>query len=295
METQYVMKRLRFFFVLCLVAATLGIPLIRRAILPEDTALYVYSVGQGDSILLRTGDIDILIDGGPDNTILQELGNTRPAWDRTIEVVVLTHAHDDHLQGLLEVLRRYTVGLVIMPDISHESRSFQEFLELLDERSVLVRNASSGQRILIDDVVLSIIAPDEMLRDQGMRNLNNGSVVMHADIHGHAVLLTGDIEEPAERHLIRVTPPQLLSADIMQAPHHGSKTSSTEDFISMVDPTVAFASAGEGNRYGHPSLEVMERYAFWGIRLLRTDVAGTIRFTFPRDRGSIMIQCELGC
>lgn len=289
------MKQLRYLVFLCLVVATLSLPLVRRAVLSEDTVLYVFSVGQGDSILLRRGDIDVLIDGGPDNSVLHELGNVRPAWDRTIEVVVLTHAHDDHLQGLHEVIKRYTVGLVIMPDIPHESRSFQEFLEILNEQNIDVRSASSGQRILIDDIVLSIIAPDGILRNQGMRNLNNGSVVIHVDIHGHTVLLTGDIEEPAERHLMRVTSPNFLSADIMQAPHHGSKTSSTEDFITMVRPTVAFASVGEGNRYGHPSLEVIERYAFLGIRLLRTDVSGTIQFTFPRDKDSITIRCELGC
>jgi competence protein ComEC len=289
------MKRFRYLVCLCLVAAALSLPLVRRATLPEDTALYVYSVGQGDSLLLRTGDVDVLIDGGPDNTVLQELGNVRPAWDRTIEVVVLTHAHDDHLQGLLEVFRRYTVGLVVMPDIPHESQSFQKFLELLDEQNIPVKAATSGQRIRIDDVVLSVIAPDETLRDQGMRNLNNGSVVIHADIHGHTALLTGDIEASAERHLMRVTPPHLLSADIMQAPHHGSNTSSSEDFITMVGPAVAFASVGERNRYGHPSPEVVERYAFLGIRLLRTDTAGTIRFTFPRGAGSVTIQCELGC
>ncbi|TSC71825.1 MAG: competence protein ComEC [Parcubacteria group bacterium Gr01-1014_38] len=263
----------------------------------KGTSLHVLDIGQGDSILLRSGDVDVLVDGGPDATVLQRLSEIRPVLDRKLDVLVLTHPQRDHLAGLLTVLEREDVGLVLLPELNSESELFRSFVSELKKRRVPVRFARTGQQLEGRSFTLTVLAPDSRLRELARKNLNNGSVVLRADVREgggiegrFSALLTGDIERPAELHLVQRWSP-LLDVDVLKIPHHGSRTSTSERLLRAVTPQLALVSAGRKNQYGHPAPAVLARLK--GTALLRTDLHGTISLTTRDSR--LTLSCSLGC
>lgn len=254
-------------------------------------SLHVLDVGQGDAILLRAGNADILVDGGPDASVLSRLGAVRPSRDRTIEVLVLTHPQEDHLRGLLDVLSRERVGLVLLPNLPARSETFRTFVRLLQEKGVSVRAAHAGQRLTVGALSLRVLAPDVELLRRGAANANAASVVLRGSARTFSFLLTGDIEAPTEEYLRRRSP-AALRADILKVPHHGSKTSSFPGFLRAVRPRMSIVSVGAQNRYGHPHESVVRRYP--KNALLRTDRAGTVSLT-EREDGVLTLRCAASC
>lgn len=278
--------------ILILVGAVSGALLFAHA-RGTETALHILDVGQGDAMLVRHGSVDILIDGGPDATLLERLGEVRPFWDRRVDIVVLTHPQQDHLRGLLDVIEREKVGLVLLPRLAATSATFRRFVELLHARQVPVRAAARGQTIRYKDLSLTVLAPDATLRARAERNLNMGSVVVRVGTPSFRALLTGDIEAPTEQYLRNLRPASLLHAEVLKVPHHGSKTSSASSFLRAVHPQLAVISVGKGNRYGHPHPSILARYR--GTPVLRTDVSGTISVTSRGAAHSVRLRCSRGC
>lgn len=263
----------------------------------QGTGLHVLDIGQGDSILLRSGDVDVLVDGGPDATVLQRLSEIRPARDRKLDVLVLTHPQRDHLAGLLTVLEREDVGLVLLPELNNASDLFRSFVAEVQKRDVPVRFARTGQQLEGKSFTLTVLAPDARLREMARKNLNNGSVVLRADVREgggiggrFSALLTGDIERVAELHLARRWA-HLLDVDVLKVAHHGSRTSTSERFLRVTKPQLALVSAGKGNQYGHPTPTVLSRLR--NIALLRTDLSGTLSLS-ARD-GRLEVSCSKSC
>lgn len=263
----------------------------------QAVALHVLDVGQGDAILLRSGSTDVLVDGGPDATVVQRLGAVRPAWDRQIEVLVLTHPDRDHVGGLLPALEREAVGLVLLPEIPSASEHFRAFLSSLQGQGVPIRFARAGQRLRIGNLHLTVLAPDAQMLELAERKPNHGSVVLRVDVfrprdgrRAFSALLTGDIERPTEHHLVRRWG-ALLDVDVLKVPHHGSRTSSSLRFLRATSPSLAIVSVGTGNRFGHPHEAVSRRFA--PRSLLRTDTHGTLSLT--ARGGSTALSCTRGC
>lgn len=289
--------RVRLVLFLLLVTVIAGAILLARTSERQRVELHVLDIGQGDAILLRSGDSDILVDGGPDTAVLQQLSVVRPLRDRTLDVLVLTHPQRDHLAGLLSLLEREEVGLVMLPEIASETEMFRAFVGELKHRRVPVRFARAGQRLTAGPLTLTVLAPDAPLRELARTNPNNGSVVLRVDARAEegtssafSALLTGDIERIAEQHLVERFS-RLLDVDVLKVAHHGSRTSSSSRFLRAATPQLALVSAGKGNSYGHPAPAVLARLN--DIVLLRTDSHGTL--SLRAERGHLLLSCTRGC
>lgn len=238
--------------------------------------VYFFDVGQGDAIFIDSPNGNqVLIDGGPDASVLAKLGEAMPFWDRSIDLIILTHPHADHLDGLLEVLKRYDVQTVIETGVNHSIPEYAEWQQLLKEKNVKVVIAQKGQRIKLSDLAyLDILAPFKDFEGQSPKNIHDSMIVSELFYGSTTALLMGDAERPLEYQLI--SEGINLKADILKAGHHGSKTSSLETFLKAVSPRYAVISVGKKNRYGHPYQEVLDRLSAIGARIFRTDLNGDI-------------------
>jgi competence protein ComEC len=235
-------------------------------------------VGQGDAIFVETpGGVQILIDGGPEGSaLLSELGCHMPFWDRTLNLVVLTHPDADHLSGLIPALERYGVRAVVARALPHETDLVAAWEKALANEenggATLVRGEAGARLTLSDGVTLEILHPGAELIEGSDADSNNNSVVLRLTYGDVAFLLPGDVEAEVEGELVRSG--AYLRSTVLKVPHHGSKTSSSLPFLDAVRPQVAVISVGQGNKFGHPSEEVLERLE--GTLVFRTDHNGTV-------------------
>jgi len=245
----------------------------------DDLRVSFLEVGEGDAVLVQKGSRQVLVDGGPSpRAITLGLGGRMPFWDRTIDVVVLTHPHQDHLAGLVEVLRRYRVGQVLCPGADYSSPTFDEWVKVIDEKGISPVPAVSGQRIdLGEGVNIDVLLPGEPLTGTDS-DVDNSSTVLRVSYGKVSFLLTADIMEEAERELVRERAG--VRTTILKAAHHGSETSSKPGFLAAAEPQAVIISCGAGNRFGHPDDEVVARLeATVGTeQVYRTDERGTIDF-----------------
>jgi len=244
-------------------------------------------VGQGDAILIQTpSHQQILIDGGPDpEAISLWLGEKLPFWDKSLDLVVLTHAEDDHLVGLVEVLHSYKVGQVLEPGLEHDTPAYEEWLRLIDEKDIERTIAKAGQQIeLGDGIRIEVLHPQEDLLQGTDSDTNNNSVVLRLVWKEVSFLLAGDIYEEAEREILYRG--YKLSSTVLKVAHHGSANSTSGQFLAAVDPQVAVISVGEDNLFGHPDKETMDRLGerLGEDKIYLTSQDGTITFTTDGQR-----------
>jgi competence protein ComEC len=236
-----------------------------------------FDVGQGDAILIETPQRhQILIDGGPSSKIIEKLTREIPFWDRSIDLIILTHPEKDHLTGLLEVLKRYKVENILWTGIVRNIPEYKEWLNLLEKEKANVKIARAGQKIFCKNCQwkIEIFYPFESLGGIEFEDSNNTSIVSKLIFGNSSFLFTGDIYRDVEESLTLT--PFDLSSKVLKVAHHGSKTSSSEKFLENVSPEIAIISVGE-NKYGHPNKEVLETLKRYGIKVLRTDREGDIK------------------
>lgn len=245
---------------------------------PRDLIVFL-DVGQGDSTLIQNGDTQILIDGGPDRSVLYELPKYMPFFDRKIEYLILTHPHDDHLVGLLHVLENYEVGEVLYYPVCYTNANY----ETLISNSVKKRIVSAGKTIRLDSLDINIIWPIEtiLVSEDCYKpfdnNINNDSLVLDIQYKSYKFLLMGDAEEEVEENLLSRVP-SLSKYDVLKAGHHCSKTSTSETFLKMVSPAYAICPCGYKNKFGHPSSETLDLFSKYGVQYMITYTAGNIVF-----------------
>ncbi len=242
-----------------------------------------FDMGQGDSIFIETGQgHQILIDGGPGGErILEKLSGEMPFWDRSIDLVILTHPDYDHLRGLLDVLDRYKVENILWTGVKRETKTFEKWLEKTEVEGANIFIAKTGQRIKAGKAQIYILHPFWSLEGEMFeRSSNDSSVVAKLLFGQNTFLFTGDISRKVEEDLlVRSALPVSLAAEVLKISHHGSKTANSREFFEVLQPEIAVISCGKDNKYGHPQLEVLSNLREFGITILRTDELGDIKIT----------------
>lgn len=254
--------------------------LIWYAVAAEDRSGFLtvafLDVGQGDAIFIEspTGT-QILIDGGPDKSVLRELGKVMPFYDRTIDMLIVSNSDRDHFAGFLDVLRSYKVAAVMEPGTAGASAEYKIFGEEVAREQATTLLARRGQKVdLGGGAAVEILFPD---RDVEGVDTNDGSIVAKLTYGATSFLLTGDTTSAVEEYLAQLDGKR-LDTDVLKVGHHGSKTSTSEALLGFASPAIAVISAGRENRYGHPHKEVLERLARFEVETLGTYERGTIVF-----------------
>lgn len=243
----------------------------------------ILDIGQGDAILVESSAGGrLLVDGGPDpDRLLVALDRRIPPWDRRIDTVILSHPHEDHVAGLVLLLKRYEVRTVLEVGMLGPGPGYRAWTEALD--ALLARGApararvGTGHRIRVDEVDLRVLWPPvdrvpETPPDGGT-GINNVSVVLAGSVGERRFLLMGDVEEEIDPELVAAGLPRV---DLLKVAHHGSRTATTQAFVDAVRPRIAVASAGMDNPYGHPTRQTLDRLVAVGARVLRTDRDGSV-------------------
>ena len=252
-----------------------------------------FDVGQGDSIFIETPQRhQILIDGGPSSVVLEKLGKEIPFFDKTIDLIILTHPERDHISGLIEVLKRYEVENILWTGAIRNTSEYQEWIKLIREEKAKIFIAKSGQKIICPagkegrkGEYMEILHPLESLEGREFKNdSNDTSIVIKLVFDKESFLFTGDISAKTEENLKAAN--FLLKSDILKVAHHGSRYSSSDYFLESVLPKIAVIQVGK-NSYGHPSEETLSRLEKFGIKILRTDLDGDIKIVSDGEKYEI--------
>jgi competence protein ComEC len=292
------------FIVTALLVATFPFVPTRASARLESTIL---DVGQGDSIfLVSPHGKTMLIDGGgafrgfPGR---EEHTGTDPGeeavspylWARgfkKIDVIALTHAHQDHLGGLTAILENFKVGeLWIGREVN--SRALAQLEAVATQHGTQIKHETRGQTFEWDGVQGQFLWPEIAASEIAPSAKNNDSLVLRLKFGDRTLLFPGDAEKAVERLMLSKNDEATIHADILKVGHHGSKNSTTPAFLSAVNPQIAIISSGEGNPYGHPSPEALDRLETAGVRTLRTDTNGAIRIL--TDGKQIEVSCFVAC
>lgn len=237
-------------------------------------------IGQGDASLITFPNGEqMLVDCSPDARILEALGRVMDFRDHTIEYMVITHPHQDHDGGCVDVLKRYEVKQVFYTGYKKETDAYLGvFFEAVREEPAVSTQINSENTLTIASTTLHFLYPDAPLGDPtrpSTENANNTSLVFQLQYGNEKALFMGDAETEEESYLIQKYSSG-LDSDFLKAGHHGSQTSSGDDFLRLVTPTFASISSGKGNSYGHPSLRTLKRFERAGTKIWRTDEKGDI-------------------
>ncbi len=240
-------------------------------------------VGQGDAIFIESpSGIQMLIDGGFGKSVLEELSSVIGFEDRSIDVVLATHPDADHIGGLSFVLDRFDVGVYVSTPLESETLVYKRLEESLLNEEGMIR--LWGKRGMFFDmgegVIVTLLYPSDFY---SYKDANDSSIIVRIS-HGEMdFLLMGDASVEVEDALISYND-TLLASEVLKLGHHGSRTSTSSQFLDVVKPLYAVISAGKDNRYGHPHSEVMDRLYQYGANILKTYEYGTIIFVSDGEK-----------
>lgn len=243
----------------------------------ENLKIHFIDVGQGDSILIEdAGGKNILIDGGDraDQIAAGIINYLKNQKVEKLDYIISTHPHADHIGGLVDIIDSFEVGSVLDSGKIHTSKTYENYLIKIDQENIDFKTPRQGDKIKIGESELIFLHPDHKLENY---DLNNSSLVFVLKFGEQNFLFTGDIEEKVERELLAENPK--LKVNLIKVPHHGSKTSSSVNWIKNLDPDLAVIQVGTANQYGHPASDVVELYQKLDARVFRNDLNGNIVVT----------------
>jgi len=232
-------------------------------------------VGQGDALFIEspTG-AQVLFDGGPPRKLLGSLSRLMSPFDKSIDAIVITNPDADHISGFLDIFKSYEVGLVLEPGTKNESKTFQNIKGEIKKRNIPDILAKRGMRLTLGGgVYIDVLFPDRDVSDWAT---NDGSIVARLTYGDTHIMLTGDATAKTEKIVLAENKEETIKSTILKVGHHGSRTSTREDFVKAVAPLYALISLGKDNKYGHPHQETLDTLSQFGARILRTDQVGTI-------------------
>ena len=235
--------------------------------------VHFLNIGQGDGIVIRTPQgQNILIDGGPDNMLLSEIGKVLPWWERQIDYLIITHYHADHMMGFIELLNKYEVKNILVTAHRPDDFLYSVWTAKLAEKNITSTIVAVGEKFVIsDDLYWQII-----LADSQQENYNENSLVIKLTYKDTDFLFTGDLGHPGEAKILASA--MDISADYLKVGHHGSRHSSSEAFLRAVSPQICIIQSGIDNSHGHPHIEAVERLQNIGCQIRDTQDLGLISF-----------------
>jgi len=257
----------------------LGCILIYQNIIYNDKKLHVVicDVGQGDAIFIRTPQgSDILIDSGPDDSVLSCLAKHMPFWDKTIEIVILTHPDADHVTGFIDVIKRYKLTSFYTSKITTKTAVYAEFLKTLRDYKIKQNFLWLGDKFTMEDSLTmeSLWPPHEWAEKTVVTGgtTNSFSVIELLTYKNFKILFTGDSNFEQMNQVSHLA----AYINFLKVPHHGSRFGLTSEILDILNPKVAAISVGKNNKYGHPAPEMLKIFSEKDIKILRTDQDGEV-------------------
>ncbi|NMC35741.1 MBL fold metallo-hydrolase [Candidatus Beckwithbacteria bacterium] len=257
-------------------ASFLAIFLLLQFILfwPDKKLHYIQcDVGQGDAILLSKQFDQILIDGGPDDSVLTCLQKHLPFWDKHIELVIATHPDKDHIGGIAYVFNNYQIENLVYNGAASKEKLWLELYQQAKKQNTQILAAADIKQVTINQINLQFVWPNERMIKSALLEDNDLSVVTKVNYDQFSALLTGDISSLVEKMLLAQN--KNLKSLVLKISHHGSKTASTGEFLTEVEPVIATIGVGK-NSFGHPASETLQKLKQLGIKVFRTDQVGDI-------------------
>ncbi len=231
-------------------------------------------VGQGDSEFIQLPNGKCMLIDASTAEYGEEISDKISSLGyEKIDYLVATHPHADHIGGMIEIVNDFEIGEVYMPRAQTDTKTYENLLTAMSDKELSVTAAAAGKLVFSEgDLMVELLAPVSEKYD----DLNNYSAVVKLDYGNNSFLFMGDAEEVSEREILNSLPKEQLKADVVKVGHHGSSSSSCEDFVYAVSPDYAVFEVGAGNSYGHPHSESLERWQRVGAEILRTDLQGDI-------------------
>lgn len=252
-----------------LAGACLSVPVVSSAAGTDKMEVHFLDVGQGDSTLIVCGEHAMLIDTGDDSKGTQIQNYLQKQKIEKLDYLVLTHPDADHIGGAPVIISKFEIGKVFVSNYEKDNKTYRKLIQALDDKRLSYTTPKVGAQYSLGTAKITILAPG-----QEYDNPNDASIALIVQNGKHKFLFTGDAGEDAEQDMLDSG--MTLTADVYQAGHHGSKTSSSKDFLEAVNPTYAVISCAEGNEYGHPHAQTLNTFRAKGVQVFRTDEAGTI-------------------
>ena len=248
----------------------------------DNIVVHFLDVGQGDSEFIELpGGKCMLIDAGTPEYSQTVIESINSYGYSSIDYLVATHPHADHIGGMSDVVERFDIGEIYMPKVFASTKAFENLLNAISDKDLKISTAKAGVEVYSDSFLkMEFLAPVGNSYD----DLNNSSAVLKISCGSNSFLFTGDAEELSEKEMLKNNYTS-LDADVLKVGHHGSDSSSTYDFLNAVSPKYAAISCGVDNSYGHPHKETLESLDKAGVETYRTDKQGTITITCDGNGG----------
>lgn len=247
----------------------------------DDLDIYILDVGQGDAILLKTNDGKYaLIDTGPDNSVIYQLDKVLPFWQKKLDFILITHSDQDHIGGLPFILEIYDVKELLINTFENENNEAFSYVEKKAQgKGLAIRSIDSN-----DDRFIGCCVKIDFLWPRKDMNIdlsiNDSSISFVLNYKGFQMFFGGDLSSSYEELIFDN---KKLDLDVLKVGHHGSKTSTSEQFIQITKPEYALISVGEDNRFSHPDQKVLERLDKYNIKTYRTDLHGVVNLCVQED------------
>jgi competence protein ComEC len=230
-------------------------------------------VGQGDAIIVQSDDQTMLVDAGNNESAVKFVNYLRSLKISQFNTVVATHPHEDHIGGMDNVINSFEAARIIMPDVTTNTKTFESLLKAIQNKKIPVENPATGDNFKLGSALCTVLAPNRSHYEE----INDYSIVLRIVFGNNSFLLMGDAGFESENEI--AAKGYFFKSDVIKIGHHGSSSSTGDEFLKQAVPRYAVISVGQGNDYGHPHKETLARLNQGGIKIYRTDLNGNITVT----------------
>jgi competence protein ComEC len=240
---------------------------------PQPFSITFLDVGQGDSTLIKCDNKALLIDAGPNSSADALVKTLKSTQTTQFDYILASHPHEDHIGGMDSIIRNFAVEQIIMPKVSTTTQTFVDLLQVCREKNVTIVEPVPGRTFKIGSALCTILAPNKATYEE----LNDYSIVLRIEYGDISAILMGDAGAVSEQEILAIN--YYLKSNILKVAHHGSNSSTTDEFLNAVSPEYAVISVGRNNDYEQPHQETIARLVSKGIKIYRTDLNGEIIFS----------------